>query len=196
MPTPAAGDPAPDFTLDGTHGRFTLSAQRGGRVVLLFYPGDSTPVCTRQFCSYRDRADELAGLDATVVGISSGDVGAKAAFAAEHGLTVPLLADTDHGVARAYGRPTGCSAPAAPSWSWTPTGASPITTSTCSGWTTRRGRPARGPGGGLSYQRACTTVPLCSVETLPRCPQSRKACRSPHEANACRQCSATPAGDA
>lgn len=106
MPTPAAGDPAPDFTLDGTHGRFTLSAHRGGRVVLLFYPGDSTPVCTRQFCSYRDRADELAGLDATVVGISSGDVGAKAAFAAEHGLTVPLLADTDRRVARAYGATT------------------------------------------------------------------------------------------
>lgn len=51
MPTPAAGDPAPDFTLDGTHGPFTLSAQRGRRVVLLFYPGDATPVCTRQFCS-------------------------------------------------------------------------------------------------------------------------------------------------
>jgi peroxiredoxin Q/BCP len=103
MPTPAAGDPAPDFTLDGTHGPFTLSAHRGRRVVLLFYPGDATPVCTRQFCSYRDRAAELAGLDATVVGISSGDVEAKEAFAAEHGLTVPLLADPDRSVARAYG---------------------------------------------------------------------------------------------
>ncbi len=103
MPTPAAGDPAPDFTLDGTHGPFTLSEHRGRRVVLLFYPGDSTPVCTRQFCSYRDRADELTGLDATVVGISSGDVAAKAAWAAEHGLTVPLLADPDRRVAHAYG---------------------------------------------------------------------------------------------
>jgi peroxiredoxin Q/BCP len=103
MPTPAPGDPAPDFTLDGTHGPFTLSAHRGGRVVLLFYPGDSTPICTRQFCSYRDRADELGELDATVVGISSGDVDAKERFAAEHGLTVPLLADPDRSVARAYG---------------------------------------------------------------------------------------------
>ena len=103
MPTPAAGDPAPDFTLDGTHGPFTLSAHRGERVVLLFYPGDSTPVCTRQFCSYRDRADELGELDATVVGISGGDTDAKEAFAAEHGLTVPLLADPDRSVARAYG---------------------------------------------------------------------------------------------
>ena len=103
MPTPVAGDPAPDFTLDGTHGPFTLSAQHGERVVLLFYPGDATPVCTRQFCSYRDRAEELDDLDATVVGISSGDVDAKAAFAAEHGLTVPLLADPDRTVARAYG---------------------------------------------------------------------------------------------
>lgn len=103
MPTPAAGDPAPDFTLEGTHGPFTLSAQRGRRVVLLFYPGDSTPVCTRQFCSYRDDAEELAALDATVVGISSGDVDAKTAWTAEHGLTVPLLADPDRAVARAYG---------------------------------------------------------------------------------------------
>jgi peroxiredoxin Q/BCP len=103
MPTPAAGDPAPDFTLEGTHGRFTLSDHRGRRVLLLFYPADNTPVCTRQFCSYRDRAGELRDLDAVVVGISSGDVGAKEAFAAEHGLTVPLLADPDRAVARSYG---------------------------------------------------------------------------------------------
>ena len=48
---PAAGEPAPDFELGGTDGPFRLSDQRGRRVVLLFHPGDETPVCTKQFCS-------------------------------------------------------------------------------------------------------------------------------------------------
>jgi len=100
---PRPGDPAPDFVLDGTGGRFALSAQRGKRVVLLFYPGSDTPVCTRQFCSYRDRADELAALNAVVVGISAQSLEAHRLFVEKHGLTVPLLADTQRGVARLYG---------------------------------------------------------------------------------------------
>lgn len=99
----SVGDPAPDFTLDGTDGPFTLSAHRGERVVLLFYPGDETAVCTRQMCSYRDRADEVAALDAVLVGISTKDASSKEAFKAKHGLTVPLLADEDGAVAAAYG---------------------------------------------------------------------------------------------
>ena len=63
------GDPAPDFTLEGTDGPFTLSGHRGEIVVLLFYPGDQAMVCTKQFCCYRDTG--LEGLGATVVGISS-----------------------------------------------------------------------------------------------------------------------------
>ena len=63
---PTPGEPAPDFTLDGTHGPFRLSDHRGERVVLLFYPGDDTPVCTRQFCSYRDDAEVFDSLEATV----------------------------------------------------------------------------------------------------------------------------------
>ena len=97
------GDPAPDFELDGTGGRFRLSDHRGERVVLLFYPGDNTPVCTRQFCSYRDSAGEFDSLDATVVGISSQSVDSHEAFTAEYGLNVPLLADEDSSVAKAYG---------------------------------------------------------------------------------------------
>lgn len=97
------GDPAPDFTLDGTDGRFTLSEHLGERVVLLFYPGDDTSVCTKQMCSYRDRADDVAALGATLVGISTKDAGSKEAFKAKHGLTVPLLADADGAVAEAYG---------------------------------------------------------------------------------------------
>jgi thioredoxin-dependent peroxiredoxin len=100
---PRVGDPAPDFTLPGTEGTFRLADQRGSRVVLLFYPGDETAVCTRQFCSYRDRRDELAALDAVVVGISRQDVDSHRAFTEHHGLTVPLLADVDGEVARAYG---------------------------------------------------------------------------------------------
>jgi peroxiredoxin Q/BCP len=100
---PTVGDPAPDFELEGTDGRFRLSDHRGERVVLLFYPGDNTPVCTRQFCSYRDNADAFGALDATVVGISSQSVDSHESFAAEHGLNVPLLADEGSAVAKAYG---------------------------------------------------------------------------------------------
>jgi peroxiredoxin Q/BCP len=100
---PHVGDVAPDFTLEGTDGSFRLSEHRGRRVVLLFYPGDETAVCTKQFCSYRDRADDMSALDAVVVGISHQDVASHEAFAAHHGLTVPLLADPDKAVARAYG---------------------------------------------------------------------------------------------
>ena len=100
---PQAGDPAPDFELEGTEGSFRLSEQRGRKVLLLFYPGDETLVCTRQFCSYRDRADDLAQLDAVVVGISSQDVDSHRRFSQHHGLNVPLLADPGGRVASLYG---------------------------------------------------------------------------------------------
>jgi peroxiredoxin Q/BCP len=100
--TPQVGEQAPDFELAGTDGAFKLSDHRGERVVLLFYPGDNTMVCTKQFCSYRDRADDFASLDATVVGISSQDLDSHAQFSAKHGLNVPLLADVDKQVAKAY----------------------------------------------------------------------------------------------
>lgn len=97
----ATGDPAPDFTAEGTAGDFVLSEHRGEIVVLLFYPGDETVVCTRQFCSYRDTG--LEGLGATVVGISGQDLESHRKFTEHHGLTVPLLADPDKAVAKRYG---------------------------------------------------------------------------------------------
>ena len=100
---PQTGDTAPDFELEGTEGPFRLSDHRGERVVLLFYPGDNTPVCTRQFCSYAERAEEVDGLGAFVVGISSGDLDSHAGFVAKHGINVPLLADTENEVASQYG---------------------------------------------------------------------------------------------
>ena len=100
--TPQVGEQAPDFELPGTDGRFKLSDHRGERVVLLFYPGDNTMVCTKQFCSYRDRADDFAALNATVVGISSQDLESHEGFAGKHSLNVPLLADVEKAVAKAY----------------------------------------------------------------------------------------------
>jgi len=96
------GDTAPDFTLDGTEGPFTLSEHRGERVVLLFYPGDDTTVCTKQFCAYRDAGDEMSELDATFVGISTQDMTSKEAFKSKYGLTTPLLADPDAEVSELY----------------------------------------------------------------------------------------------
>jgi thioredoxin-dependent peroxiredoxin len=100
--TPQVGEQAPDFELDGTDGPFRLSDHRGERVVLLFYPGDNTMVCTKQFCSYRDRAEDFSALGATVVGISAQDLASHEAFAAKHSLNVPLLADVNREVSRAY----------------------------------------------------------------------------------------------
>jgi peroxiredoxin Q/BCP len=98
------GDPAPDFELPVTGGgSYRLSDHRGSWIVLAFYPGDFTAVCTRQFCSYRDRADDLGRLDAEVVGISSQSIDSHERFTAEHGLTVPLLADPGRTAIRAYG---------------------------------------------------------------------------------------------
>ena len=99
----SVGDQAPDFELDGTEGRFRLSDHRGERVVLLFYPGDFTPVCTKQFCSYAERADDMSALGATVVGISAQDIDSHTNFVNEKGIPVPLLADQDKKVVKSYG---------------------------------------------------------------------------------------------
>ncbi len=100
--TPRVGEPAPDFELPGSEGSFRLSEHRGERVILLFYPGDETLVCTKQFCSYRDHSEDLGSLNATVVGISSQDLESHASFIAKHGLNVPLLADVEKQVAKSY----------------------------------------------------------------------------------------------
>ncbi len=103
MSAPGVGDPAPDFELEGTDGTFRLSEHLGERVVLLFYPGDNTPVCTKQFCSYAERADEMRDLPATVIGISSQAVESHREFQSKHSIPVPLLADVDRSVAKSYG---------------------------------------------------------------------------------------------
>jgi peroxiredoxin Q/BCP len=104
MAGPDVGDPAPDFELPGTEGRtYRLSDYRGRNVVLAFYPGDATKVCTKQFCSYRDNADQLDRLDAEVLGISPQSVDSHERWTREQELNVPLLADEDIAVSRSYG---------------------------------------------------------------------------------------------
>lgn len=98
------GDPAPDFELPGTGGRtFTLGEFRGRPVVLVFYPGDDTPVCTKQLNSYNEGLEQFDELDAQVIGISAQDVDSHDRFSDKHGFEFPLLADTDKTVAAAYG---------------------------------------------------------------------------------------------
>ena len=98
------GDPAPDFELPGTGAKtYRLSDYRGHKLILAFYPGDFTAVCTRQFCSYRDQGERLDELGAEVLGISPQSVDSHERFTQEKSLNVPLLADEDKEVARAYG---------------------------------------------------------------------------------------------
>lgn len=98
------GTEAPDFTLpDGEGKSWTLSEQRGKVVVLLFYPGDETPICTRQMCSVRDRWDDYMATGAEVVGISTDSVASHQKFATNHELPLRLLSDADQSVANSYG---------------------------------------------------------------------------------------------
>ena len=99
----AINTPAPDFTLrDGNGDKWRLSDHRGKVVVLLFYPGDETPVCTRQICSLRDRWEDYLATGAEVVGISSDSVESHKNFAAHHSLPLRLLSDSDGAVSRLY----------------------------------------------------------------------------------------------
>ena len=98
------GHEAPDFEKPWTgDGDFRLSDRRGRWVVLAFYPGDATAVCTKQFCSYRDRGEQIEALDAEVVGISPQGIASHEKFIADNDLNVPLIADEGLEVAEAYG---------------------------------------------------------------------------------------------
>ena len=98
------GAPAPDFTLqDGNGDQWRLSDKRGKVVVLLFYPGDETPICTRQMCSVRDRWDDYSTTGAEVVGISTDSVESHKKFAEHHELPLRLLSDAAGEVADLYG---------------------------------------------------------------------------------------------
>ncbi|HEV2714865.1 MAG TPA: peroxiredoxin [Terriglobales bacterium] len=98
------GSTAPDFALlDGAGQQWRLSEQRGKVVVLLFYPGDETPICTRQMCSVRDRWEDYAATGAEVVGVSTNSVESHKNFAEHHNLPLRLLADVEGKVSDLYG---------------------------------------------------------------------------------------------
>jgi len=102
--TLAAGDPAPPFALTDQHGETVrLEDFRGRKLLVYFYPKADTPGCTTQSCDVRDHRQEFVDLGVDVVGISPDEPGAQLAFDRKFSLGFPLLADTDHAVADAWG---------------------------------------------------------------------------------------------
>lgn len=102
--TPAVGSSAPDFTLPSTSGGpVTLSALRGRRVLLAFFPLAFTGVCTSEMCAFTDDYDAFAGEQVTVLPISVDSVPTLVEFKSKHGMKVDLLSDFKRDVSRAYG---------------------------------------------------------------------------------------------
>ena len=104
MTMPAAGDMAPDLSLDDTDGnRVNLADLRGRKVVLYFYPRDDTPGCVKEACGFRDNLARVASQGALVYGVSADDVASHRKFTDKYALNFPLLADIDKEVVQAYG---------------------------------------------------------------------------------------------
>ena len=97
------GEQAPDFSLIDDQGNtFHLQDELGQRLLLVFYPGDNTPVCTAQLCDYRDGIEAFADLGVRVVGISADDQASHQRFKAKHDLPFTLLSDPGLQVAATY----------------------------------------------------------------------------------------------
>jgi thioredoxin-dependent peroxiredoxin len=95
---------ASDFSLQDADGKvFRLSERRGQRMLLVFYPGDDTPVCTRQLCDYRDGIESFRDLGVEVIGISADDAESHRRFREKHQLPFVLLSDPELEVAEQYG---------------------------------------------------------------------------------------------
>ena len=104
MPELKTGDQAPDFALPDQHGVTHRLRDYAGRTVLIyFYPRASTPGCTTQSCAVRDARADWAARGVAALGISPDDTADQRRFDESYGLGFPLLADTDHAVAEAYG---------------------------------------------------------------------------------------------
>jgi peroxiredoxin Q/BCP len=99
-----AGDPAPDFEVVNDENQTVhLSDFRGKRVVLYFYPKDNTPGCTTQACGFRDQYTAIGEKNAIVLGVSPDSAQSHVKFKTKFGLPFPLLVDSDHKLAEAYG---------------------------------------------------------------------------------------------
>lgn len=101
----APGELAPDFHVTTTEGgSFRLSEHRGkSNVVLFFYPGDFTPVCTKEACGFRDMFSELQAKDTLILGVSDDSDASHAKFAAAYKIEYPLVSDPEHALAKQYG---------------------------------------------------------------------------------------------
>jgi peroxiredoxin Q/BCP len=98
------GDAAPDFTLPSTQGDVTLSKRlASGAVLLVFYPGDDTPVCTKQLCDYRDNLAMFSELGVQVIALNPQSVASHEKFAKKHALPFPVAADEGGQVTKLYG---------------------------------------------------------------------------------------------
>jgi len=104
MPQLKPGDKAPAFSLKDQQGAtLKLSAFRGEKVLIYFYPKADTPGCTKQSCNVRDARPNFSKLGVAAIGISPDKSEAQQKFDTKFSLGFPLLADTDHAVAEAYG---------------------------------------------------------------------------------------------
>ncbi len=104
MAGPQVGDEAPDFSLPGVpSAEYRLSAERGRKVVLAFYPGDFTPICTKQLGTYRDEWPTFQATGAVLWAISVDDLERHERFAKARSLGFPLLGDTEGKVSKLYG---------------------------------------------------------------------------------------------
>jgi len=104
MPILNVGEKAPDFSLPSTDGRtISLGDLRGKKVVLYFYPKDSTPGCTKEACDFRDNVDRLKRKGARVIGVSADSVKSHEKFSKKYDLPFPLLSDESKEMLRAYG---------------------------------------------------------------------------------------------
>ena len=100
----AAGDPAPDFSAETDGGgQIQLSDLRGQRVVLYFYPRDSTPGCTFEACAFRDAHEEFCAKNCVIIGVSADSIKSHERFSARHHLPFRLVSDPDHTISESYG---------------------------------------------------------------------------------------------
>lgn len=98
------GDNAPDFLgVDEQGGEVRVSDYKGRRLVVYFYPKDSTPGCTAEACSLRDGMDELVAAGYAVVGISADSAASHTRFKERQQLNFPLVADVDKSTIQAFG---------------------------------------------------------------------------------------------
>lgn len=98
------GVSAPEFTLPDEHGTpRSLSAYRGGWVLLYFYPKDDTPGCTKEACMIRDAFPDFGKLAITVLGVSTDSVASHRKFAEKYHLPFTLLSDAGKEAVTAYG---------------------------------------------------------------------------------------------